>query len=246
VSALVRDHATRQAAADKQRAADAEAKAKAEREAAEKAAAELRAAQQAAEQAQAEAKAKQDQATAEAAAQALADLEAKQRAMVEQQARAEQAERERQRAEKAAKDQAERERKAAEKAAKAARRDQPATIAAGNPAAASTREQQSRDPKGDRGNPADQRGTVAGPLLKGAAEATPANLAESLAEQTEAGADPHETFQRYLSLVAAASWSDARMQRAAKAALVVLKRAESPSPVEVATAGNNGHVAAVA
>jgi hypothetical protein len=90
------------------------------------------------------------------------------------------------------------------------------------------------DTEGD--NPADQRGAVSGNLLKSAAEATPGNLAESLAEQTEAGSDPHDTFERYLSLIAGAAWSDAPMKRAAKAALLILKRADSPSPVDAASA----------
>jgi hypothetical protein len=92
--------------------------------------------------------------------------------------------------------------------------------------------------------PSDQRG-VAGGLLKSAAAATPANLAESLAEQLGAAADPHDTFLRLLTAIGGAPWADAPTRRAALAGLVILKRGQAPAPVEAAQqltgAQKNGH-----
>ncbi|HEX5271189.1 MAG TPA: hypothetical protein VFW33_11900 [Gemmataceae bacterium] len=105
-------------------------------------------------------------------------------------------------------------------------------------------EEESQD--GGKENPADQRGTVTGNLLESAKKATPQQLGESLAEQTEAGSDPHVTYERYLHLIASASWADAPMKRSAQAALLILTRRAETAPVKVAeqlhdtSTSNNG------
>jgi hypothetical protein len=83
-------------------------------------------------------------------------------------------------------------------------------------------------------NLADQRGQVTGCLLKSAAVATPANLAESLLEQLEASADPHDAMERLMARVAAAPWADRAMKRGAQAALLSLTRRDATNPVRVA------------
>jgi hypothetical protein len=214
VAALVREHAQQQAAAEKQRAAEADAKAKAEREAAEKAAAELQAAQQTADKAAAEAKAKGDKATAEAAAQALAELETKQRAMVEQQAKAEQAERERARAEKAAAEQARREKAAAEKAArKAQTADKPATVATETPPG--------KDAKA---------GTITGNLLRIAEAGTVKDVAGMVVELITGTGKPEAVLEEVLRQLKAGGHVHKRAVGAIDAALLVLTRKEAPKP----------------
>jgi hypothetical protein len=241
VGKLVRAHAARLARAEKARLATAEAKARAEREAEQRAVAELRAAQAAERAAQEQAKGQQDAAAAVAVREAQDALAAKQRQLVKQQAKAEQAERERQRAERAAREQAERERKAAEKAAaKAQQREQQATkntgAGAGDPSTASTREEQSRAPKGPSG--AQTKGeAVTGNLLRSAAAGSAKDVGSMAAEFLLECEGPDDALEAMLQALTASGDLSAKAKRACKAALVILAREEKPtgtSPVEIA------------
>jgi hypothetical protein len=241
---LLKQHAAHQAEATKQAAEQAEAKAKAEQEAAQKAAAELAAAEQAKRELEAQAKQAGDEATAAAVLQAQAELEAKQRAMVEQQAKAEQAERERQRAEKAAKEQAAREAKAAEAARKkASKPSTPATVAPSTPPA---------PPQGEQA----KQGTVHGNLLTLAKAGTAKDVAGMVLELVQGCDTPDDMLELVLKGLKAGKALSAKGKRACDAALLTLTRQDkpapaapaAPSPVEAAAAlaNANGHIAAVA
>ena len=96
-------------------------------------------------------------------------------------------------------------------------------------------EEEEGDEEKEKGkNPTDQRGTVTGNLLQSAAQATPQNLAESLADQNGAGTDPRATFERYLQIVAAAEWADNKTRVAAAAALQVIGADPKLSPLVIA------------
>jgi colicin import membrane protein len=244
VAELVRRAAAATAEADKQRAAEAEAKARAEQEAAQKAAAELAAAEQAKRELEAKAKQVGDEATAAAVFQAQQELEAKQRAMVEQQAKAEQAERERQRAEKLAREQAAREAKAAERARKKATKPStPATVAPSTPPAPQQGEQA-------------KQGTVHGNLLTLAKAGTAKDVAGMVLELVQGCDTPDDVLELVLKGLKAGKALSAKGKRACDAALLVLTRQDkpapatpaAPSPVDAAAAlaNANGHVAAVA
>lgn len=192
VAALVREHAARQAEAERQRAEEAAAKARAEQEAAARAADELRAAQDAKVEAEAEAKVRGDAATAEAMNQAAAALEEKQRAMLEAHARAEAAERQRRAAERAAKERAEAERRAAEKAAaRAAKRDRCMKDGASASQSVAPREH------GKAAQADEKRGTVTGNLLRVGRAATAPTVAEMIAELLR-GCDDAAAVLRHL------------------------------------------------
>jgi hypothetical protein len=241
VRLLVQDYAARQAKATAEAKAAAAAKAAAEQAAAQQASAELLQAQAEmakAQQAVTSAKASEQAAYQAVAEKAAEELLAKQRAAVQASAAAEQAAREKAKAEAAAKTAEEARVKAAAKADKTAKKatektppvpptipPQTATLAPATTPATATK--------------------PVTPLLPTRAEDTDdeeqwsADEAALEACEVLVSCDaPDDAVLSLLTLLADNGELSRKTQRALKAAVVLLKRAESPSPAEVAAALN--------
>jgi colicin import membrane protein len=253
--------AAAEAARQAKGAAEAEAR-KAELEAARQRQ-ELATANAKAEQAaKAAAEAEKAGATAEAKAELTANMEAARKQLLEQQQATIAAEEQQRQAEAAkaraeaeakatAKRQAEAEAKAAAKKAKADAKDgtdKPATVDA------------SSTPAAPKQQPAPESRPTLGNLLQAAKAAGKAGVAKDVAEMAAelvTGSEaPDDVLEQLLTILAAHPEMGKASHRACQAALVVLKRAESPAPAAVAaalepkaaehTAGANGTLTASA